>query len=208
MRLFGIQKTRTTPLHPQSDGMVERFNRTILDYLAKFIDDRQSNWDSCLPLMLLSYRSAVHDSTKQTPAMLMLGRELRLPSGLACGYPPSEKFDTDAYVDRLKEQLQRVHEHNRLALHHASRRAKTRYDLQTNTNPLSAGDRVWLYAPKRRVGRCPKLQNDWEGPYEIVEVMNEVLYRIRRSGKVKIQTIHRDRLTPYEDLDKDSLAEA
>ena len=38
-RLLGIHKTRTTPLHPQSDGMVERFNRTVEDQLSKFVDD-------------------------------------------------------------------------------------------------------------------------------------------------------------------------
>ena len=40
-RLLGVKKTRTTPLHPQSDGMVERFNRTIEDQLSKFVDENQ-----------------------------------------------------------------------------------------------------------------------------------------------------------------------
>ena len=45
MRILGINKTRTTPLHPQSDGMVERFNKTIQDNLSKFVDNNQTDWD-------------------------------------------------------------------------------------------------------------------------------------------------------------------
>ena len=37
-QLLGVKKTRTTPLHPQSDGMVERFNRTLEAQLSKFVD--------------------------------------------------------------------------------------------------------------------------------------------------------------------------
>lgn len=40
MKILGINKTRTSPLHPQSDGMVERFNKTILDYLSKFVQSK------------------------------------------------------------------------------------------------------------------------------------------------------------------------
>lgn len=44
-KLLGIVKTRTTPLHPQSDSMVERFNHTIEKYLAKVVSKHQRDWD-------------------------------------------------------------------------------------------------------------------------------------------------------------------
>ncbi|KRX12228.1 Gypsy retrotransposon integrase-like protein 1, partial [Trichinella nelsoni] len=54
-RLFGIAKTRTTAYHPQSDGMVERMNRTLIDMLAKVSIDQPEDWDVHLDRVLLAY---------------------------------------------------------------------------------------------------------------------------------------------------------
>ena len=77
-RLLGIRKTRTTPLHPQSDGMAERFNRTLEQHLSKVVDENQPDWDQRIPLFLMAYRSSVHDTTGMTPAKLVFGWEIRL----------------------------------------------------------------------------------------------------------------------------------
>ncbi|KAJ8351980.1 hypothetical protein SKAU_G00234560 [Synaphobranchus kaupii] len=81
---LGVTKTRTTPLHPQSDGLVERFNHTLATQLAILASQHQRDWDRHLPLVLWAYRSAVQESSQLTPAALMFGRELRTPwcSGL------------------------------------------------------------------------------------------------------------------------------
>ena len=55
-KIMGIKKTRTTPFHPQSDGMVERYNRTLENQLALFVNDNQNDWDERLPLVLMAYR--------------------------------------------------------------------------------------------------------------------------------------------------------
>ena len=66
--LLGIRKTRATPLHPQSDGMVERFNRTLEQHLWKVVDENQTDWDQRIPLFRTSYShqytTQQHDSIK------------------------------------------------------------------------------------------------------------------------------------------------
>jgi len=86
--LLGMKKTRTTALHPQSDGQVERQHQTIINYLAKFIAENQKNWDQWIFMFLLAYRSSKHESTGVTPAELYLGRDLRLPLDLLRGNSP------------------------------------------------------------------------------------------------------------------------
>jgi len=93
-RLLGIKKTRTTPYHPQSDGMVERFNRALEAQLSKFADHNQKDWDLHIPFLLMAYRSAIHDTTGCSPVKLMMGRELKLPIDLIFGRPEEEPPQT------------------------------------------------------------------------------------------------------------------
>ena len=57
--LCGSHKTRTTPYHPESDGLVERFNRTLLMMLAVFAGKNREDWDELLPAVMMAYRSSV-----------------------------------------------------------------------------------------------------------------------------------------------------
>ncbi|GFT18990.1 retrovirus-related Pol polyprotein from transposon 412 [Trichonephila clavipes] len=76
--ILAIDKTRTTALHPQSDGMVERFNRTILNSVSLLVSSNQQDCDKKLPFSLLAYRSAVHETTDYPPSQMLFGCDLRL----------------------------------------------------------------------------------------------------------------------------------
>ncbi|PNF14186.1 hypothetical protein B7P43_G12977 [Cryptotermes secundus] len=73
LQRLGVSKTRTTPFHPQSDGMVERYAKTIEEHLRKVVASHQRDWDEMLPLFLLAYRASTHDTTGLTPASLVFG---------------------------------------------------------------------------------------------------------------------------------------
>ena len=49
-----IQKTRTTPYHPQSDGMVERFNKTLATMLSAYVDENHRDWDEHIPYVMMA----------------------------------------------------------------------------------------------------------------------------------------------------------
>ena len=78
-RLLEIRKTRTTPYHPQSDGMVERFNKTLATMLSAYVNENHRDWDESIPYVMMAYRSSQHETTGFTPNMLMLGREVTTP---------------------------------------------------------------------------------------------------------------------------------
>ena len=86
LKKLEIDKTRTTAFHPQSNSVIERMNRTLLNMLAKCIDEDQKNWSVKLPYRLMAYRSSVHESTGFSPHYLVFGQEISLPLDLM--YPP------------------------------------------------------------------------------------------------------------------------
>ena len=91
--LLDIKKTRTTPYHPQSDGMVERFNRTFERLLSAFVNAEHTDWDERLPYVMMAYRSSVNETTGYTPNMMMLGRDLTVPLDIQFANPLDENFN-------------------------------------------------------------------------------------------------------------------
>ena len=105
-----ISKSRTTPYHPQSDGMVERFNRTLEQMLSMFVDENHDDWDDHLPFLTMAYRACTHDSTHCTSNLLMLGREMLLPIDIMTGthHYQSEVTCPVKYVEWMRGAMQRA----------------------------------------------------------------------------------------------------
>ncbi|GFX78599.1 retrovirus-related Pol polyprotein from transposon 412 [Trichonephila clavipes] len=150
--LLGIDKTKTTPLHPQSDGMVERFNRTILNNLSLMVSKNQQDWDQKVPLFLLAYRSAVHETTGYSPSQMLFGRDLRLPCDLLFGRPPDTPSSPEEYVQNLQARFEDVHNLARERINLRTEKMKTRYDTKATGHQFKEGDKVWFYNPTRRKG--------------------------------------------------------
>lgn len=196
-RILGIRKTRTTALHSQSDGMVERMNRTVIKYLSKVVADHQRDWDQQLHLFLLAYRASIHETTGHSPANVLFGRELRLPCDLKFGFKPNEEVVGDDYVSKLRKRMDEIHDRVRANIHEASDRMKEHYDIRATEGGYQPGDLVWLFNPQRRRGFSPKLQRSWDGPYEVLKRINDVIYRIRKRPNGKPRVVHFNRLAPF-----------
>ena len=196
-RLLDIEKTRTTPLHPQSDGQVERFNRTLIEMLRGKIKQDQTDWDLQLPTCMMAYRCAVHESTGVSPNLLMLGRELGVPLDVLTERPPDASPLRTDYAQAVQKRLASAHDLARRHLNKAAVRQKRNYDKRLSGRPFVIGDSVWLHNFRRKKGRNAKLDCPWEGPYLVISVLSDVVYRIRKSRKAKPKVVHSDRLKPY-----------
>jgi len=196
--IFAIDRVRTTPGRPQANGKAERMIRVIKDGLAKFIEPGQKDWPDFLPLILLSYRAAVHSALKYSPAELMYGRRLVLPADLyTCPPEPPAESELRGLPADLRDVLRDLHHEAAQNLTSASHAMKMRYDGKARITPFRQGDMVWFYNPQRKKGINPKLQRPWECDWQITKVINDITVRIEREGK-RPRVVHVDRLSKQD----------
>ena len=200
---LGIDKTRTTSFRPQSNGGVERFNRTLSSMLTVYCEKNQSTWDDFLPLVMMAYRSSIHKTTSKTPNSMLFGREITLPLQAVIGKPvdpdsDQEFLQSDDYLEHLKKKLKENHDIARRHLKKSAIYQKRRYDLKAKKQTLRKGQAVWAYEPARKIGICTKLTSRWKGPFIVEKRIDDVTYRIKKSARQPSKIYHVDRLAPYQ----------
>lgn len=79
---LGISTIKTTPYHPQTVGLVERFNQTLKRMLKKFVNDTGKDWDRWLPFLLFAHREVTQASTGFSPFELLYGWGVQGPLDL------------------------------------------------------------------------------------------------------------------------------
>ena len=136
-KLTGIDKTRTTVQRPQSDGMVERANCSIQNMISSYISDTQDDWDEHIPLLMMAYCSSIHETTRVSPAMIMLGRKLTLPVDLTLGRPiRDDRLCATDHAYQLEQRLLDIHDFARKHLNISSKSMKKRYDVKMHRIPF------------------------------------------------------------------------
>ncbi|XP_077862079.1 uncharacterized protein LOC144343278 [Saccoglossus kowalevskii] len=117
-RLFGTEKTRMTSYNPKSDGLVERFNRTLVAMVGSLVDPNDRNWDDQLAYAGMAYRSTPQASTGESPNMMMFGEENPMPIDIATSgiiNKTSDDIESD-YVQTFRHNLKEAYEPARIVL--------------------------------------------------------------------------------------------
>lgn len=177
---LNIHKLNTTAYNPQANGLVERFNHTLVNMLSMYVKDNQEDWDQHIDVCQFAYRICVNDSTKHSPFYMLYGREATLPVDAMLQVP--EHFLNNAdYVSELLTKLASAH---RIAkenlLEMKTKRESNNSELKDSYRlNYNEGDRVYLFVPDKKVGKSNKLRHRWHGPFEVLERLSAVNYRIQ-----------------------------
>ena len=195
LNAFGIVKSHTTAYHPQGDGMVERFNRSLLQLLRSYVE-QEADWERYLPLVLFAYRTATHSSTGISPFMLMFGRQPQTNE-----YAESQAYDVPAYQQQLQSKLAELQGFVETKLVEAAQAQKVHYDNQSRVTKFVKGDLVWLSNPT-----AGKLSPRWEGGWKVQESKSPVTMKITNGYHYKVVHVnrlrHRIQFQPEEGEDR------
>lgn len=180
--LLHIQRIRTTPYHPQTDGLVERFNGTLKAMLRKFVSRNEKDWDEFLPYLLFAYREVPQESTGFSPFELLYGRRVRGPLDVlkeAWTDGAADEAPVMTHVLEMREKLKEMSEIVKDNMEKAQQRQKAVYDRGTMTRDLEVGDEVLVLLPMRR----NHLKLEWVGPYTFSCKVTPVDYEVKTSGR-------------------------
>ena len=140
-QLIGYDHIFSTVYHPQSNGMVERFNATFVPQLAKLHDRENNNWDEYLQSVVFAYNTGRHAATQYSPFQLQFGRDPRMPTDEASNYVFHKSPD---YYNQLKKSLKIIHQHARNQSIYSHIISKKYYDTNRSNPQYVINDKILI----------------------------------------------------------------
>ena len=198
----GVQKLRTTPYPPQTNGQCERFNSTLLNMLGTLTPEQKKDWKTYIPAMVHAYNCTRNTATGYSLYYLLFGREPRLPIDVEFGLkrgkqqsPPSKS----TYVTQLRRRLRFAHKKAKQVADRQQARHKELYDRGCRGAALDIGDLVLV--KKTAWKGKHKIQDRWESDeYQVIEQPTPGIpvYKVKCIAEGRTRVLHHNLLLPLQ----------
>ena len=199
-KLLGIEKSRTTPYHPQSNGACERMNQTLLKMLRTLSESDKSCWPDSVNKLIHAYNCSPHSSTGYSPFFLMFGREPKLPIDLMISIKKDtqESDNYNKYVQLWKRNMKEAYG---IAYQNSVNHKKideNRWNEKISITKLNIGDRVLIRNLRKNKEGPSKLVSFWKtNVYRVVDAKGDrdLVYGEKRKDNVGgVRVVHRNML--------------
>ncbi|UYV74535.1 hypothetical protein LAZ67_12000036 [Cordylochernes scorpioides] len=189
----------TTSYHPQTHGLTERLNRTLVNMISMYVNTDQKNWDEILPFITHAYNTTIQETTGYSPFFLLFGRE---PMSLLDDENIPTDSNMDDYDEYIENYLDKIARTRQVVINNTEKtqeRMRRNYDKKHNEKIYEPGHLVAVWTPVRKIGKCEKLLRKYFGPYRILKKLSNVNYLIEpkdNPGQDPL-IVHVSRLKPY-----------
>ncbi|XP_072030629.1 uncharacterized protein [Amphiura filiformis] len=194
--LMSITHLFSTPYHPETNGLVERFNGTLKSMLKTLTPDQFKTWDKYVPYFCFAYREVPQSSTGFSPFELLYPYPVRGPLEIVkqawTNQDPDEMGIVKYVADmrsRLADMMLSVHSN----MNDAQVKQKTWYDQKARLRTFESGQQVLVLLPSE----ASKVAAEWQGPYVVTKKISDHNYEITMGKKNKI--LHVNLLAPYHE---------
>ena len=167
--LMGVKRSWSTPFHPRTNGLTERFNRTLKGMLRILTDGAVAQWEQHIPMIQYAYNSAEQASVGTSPFYLMFGRHPRSPLEMKLRIPQLFMGDVEAWAQEVVAARDRAVE----AILRSQEEQGREFDKRRKHPPFTAGDHVWVRVEQVPQGMNPKTFSAMRGPYRVVQVSDD-----------------------------------
>ena len=198
----GVQKLRTTPYNPETNGKCERFNSTLLNMLGTLSPEQKKDWKTYAPAMVHAYNCTRNTATGYSPYYLLFGRGPRLPIDVEFGLkrgkqqsPPSKS----TYITQLRRRLRFAHKKAKQVADRQQARHKELYDRRCRGAALDIGDLVLV--KKTAWKGKHKIQDRWESDeYQVIEQPTPGIsvYKVKCIAGGRTRVLHHNLLLPLQ----------
>ncbi len=202
--LMNTHKSTSTAYHPQTQGVTERFNRTLVDMIACYLNSAVdlTDWDCLLPYLTFAYNTSYNSTIQETPFYVLYGRQPRMPVDQLSEYTGDLFVSVQDYCTEVvrRQTVARKLIHNLQGEVH--QKYKRNNELIENPLHFEPGDWVRLWQPQLVDGVSNKLISKWRGPFRIAYKSGPVNYVLEMPTDEKHikgpwhQTVHVTRLKP------------
>lgn len=184
--LLKIKHIKATPYHPQSNGSIERYHRTLGEYIRAYTQKEQTTWHKYLRYFLFSYNNTVHSTTGFSPHLLVFGFDVKIPDSVKNA---RLNYNYDSYKRELIEKLKDAHDRTRAMIQERKEKNKKQYDSKMHKNlVLKKNDLVM----KKVEVKKNKFDAPYTGPFRVVQPITEAVTQIKRGRKNVV--VHNDKL--------------
>lgn len=193
MDRLNIRHKKTCPYYPQANGHVERFNRTLVESLAKQCEFEPGKWEHFLEGTLFAYRTSVHDTLKCSPFEMLYGRQPLLPIHILQSSMDDLKTDVKEHGTRLTYNLYKMAQVVKKLLKDTAQERNHKWSQSAKPVALEVGDWILLKDKRTKVRKqieaaptlydatlslgkeSAKFQSDWLGPYLVTKVLTNAV---------------------------------
>ena len=200
--MYGTKQHITSAYHPQSNGLVERNNRTVQNWLLRVLAEKHDEWPKALPGVVCSYNTSKNKTTLVTPFYLMYGRKARIPLDSECldGDDDCEEVPTtDIIVDvddqALTARISAINDVRERVFPKVAANIKVAQERQArdyrkrhiSLTPFIVGAQVFVWNQKRADRKGGKHVDSWIGPYIVSKVLDNGNYELTNSSGTVIK---------------------
>ncbi len=193
---LGASPKFSTPIYPESNGLVERFNRTLKGMLHHIVRTEGRNWHSLIPYALWAYREIPNATTGVSPFQLLYGRlpkgPLHILQSTWTGGGAGAQFCTKPipkYLEELKINLEKAAQQAKLTAVIQQERMAGSYNRRSSERKFNEGDQVIVLM----LDSTNKLFARWQGPATIVKEVRPHSFLVKMDDGA-VRHLHQNKL--------------